>query len=263
MEFAFAPEVTDINAVPEDFRGFYAQAGDKHTLRDDPIVKASVKTILGLNGSLKAARTEAKNYKTKVVDLSGLAEYGATPEEILASVTSKLEEAKLGGDKKGAKELENIKKALQEAHGKELTARDTRIKGLTTQLYAHLVDTTATTAIAELKGVPKLLLPFVRNQVKVDEKDGNLNVQVVDAEGNIRFGATGAPMTIKELVSEMKGQQEFGRLFESETPPGGGTPPGTGKRTQHVTQTTARDQMTSMQKIQAGLAKGQAQRPGR
>ena len=259
MEFAFAPEVTDINTIPEDFRGFYAQEGDKHKLKDDPIVKASVKTITGLNSSLKAARNEAKTYKGKAVDLTPLSEFGATPEEILAAVTSKLEEAKLGGDKKAQKELENIKKALTDSHAKEINTRETRIKGLTEQLYSHLVDSSATAAIAELKGVPKLLLPFVRNQVKVEEKDGKLNVNVVDAEGNTRFGATGQPMTIKELVQSMKGDQEYARLFESEAPSGGGRPPTT-KPSNHATNQNQRDQMSPIQKIQAGLNKGQAQR---
>lgn len=260
MEFAFPAEIADINTVPEDFRGFYAQTGDKHLIKDDPIIKASVKAITGLTGSLKASRAEAKAYKGKIVDLAPLAEYGDAPDKILEAINKKLEDAATGGDAKLKANLENAKKALIDAHKNELGGRDKRIQGLTGQLHRYLVDNTATQVIAELKGVPELLLPFVRTQVKVQEQDGEFTVMVVDDSGNQRYGTTGQPMTIKELVQGMKGDQKYGRLFESETPAGGGTPPGAGRRTGHVQQQTARDQMTPTQKIQAGLNKGQAQR---
>lgn len=262
MEFAFAPEVTDINTVPEDFRGFYAQNGDKFLIKDDPIIKSSVKAIGGLTGSLKAARAEAKAYKSKAVDLAPLAEYGDSPEKILEAINKKLEDAATGGDVKLKANLENAKKALLDAHGKELGARDKRITGLQEQLYKHLVDNNATTVITELKGVPELLLPFIRNQVKVVEADGAFNVQVVDEQGNIRYGTTGAPMTIKELVAGMKGDQKFARLFESEAPQGGGRPPNQRPSNAAVNQ-NRQEGMSSIQKIQAGLNKGQASRPGR
>jgi hypothetical protein len=262
MEFKFTPEIADINTVPEQFRGFYAQAGDKHKLRlDDPVVKVSVETITGMTTALGAARADVKAAKAKAVDLTSLAEYGDSPEKILESVKAKLEEAALQGDGKAKQQLEGIKKALQEAHAKELTGRDTRITALQAQLYTNLVDANATTAIAELKGVPELILPFLRQNVKVEEKDGKLEVRVVDAAGETRYGAQGSPMTIKELVSEMKGQQKYGRLFESEAPNGGGTPPGQ-RRNNAVLQQTDRDKMSPTQKIQAGLRKGQASRPG-
>lgn len=261
MEFKFTPEVADLNTVPEQFRGFYAQAGDKHKLRlDDPVIKTSVETITGMTTALTAARADVKAAKAKVVDLSALAEYGDTPEKILESVKAKLEEAAVQGDGKAKNQLEGIKKALQEAHAKELTGRDTRITALREQLYSHLVDASATAAIAELKGVPELILPFLRQQVKVEEKDGKFEVVVIGQNNEPRYGSTGSPMTIKELVSEMKGQQKYGRLFESESPNGGGMQQQ--RRNNVVTQQTQRDQMTPTQKIQAGLRKGQALRPG-
>ena len=43
-----------------------------------------------------------------------------------------------------------------------------------------LVENEATAAVAEAKGIPDLLLPFIRDQVKVVEEDGEFKVFVVD-----------------------------------------------------------------------------------
>jgi hypothetical protein len=63
-------------------------------------------------------------------------------------------------------------------------------------------------------------------------------------------------MTINELVAEMKGNQTYGKLFESDQQFGGpGMKPGQQKRVP-----AKASDMTSVQKIAAGLGKGQHQR---
>jgi hypothetical protein len=48
-------------------------------------------------------------------------------------------------------------------------------------------------------------------------------VHVVDKAGDIRYsGVTGAPMSIKELVAEMKGHDRYAKLFASEAASGAG-----------------------------------------
>lgn len=262
MEFNFGEnvEVPDLSKVPTQFHGLYAEADGKFKLRDAPEVKGAVEAILGLNKALVASRAEAKAAKGKAVDLSALKDFGSTPDEIKAAIDTKLKELtdELTKGDKAKLNLDKIKADLAAAHSNDLKSKDTRITALTSQLYSHLVKSAATSAIAEAKGVPDLLLPFVENQVKVIEEDGKFQVYVVDSQGDRRYsGVTGQPMTIKELVSEMKGNEKYGRLFESEAPSGQGTPPGQQRRTQTG---TSRDQMSPLQKIQAGLNKGQFQR---
>ena len=139
-----------------------------------------------------------------------------------------------------------------EANKKELEKRDQRNQALQNQLYGLLVENSAVAAVAELKGVPELLLPFIKTQVKVAEENGEFKVQVLDGQGEVRYGATGSPMTIKELVQEMKAQEKYGRLFESEAPAGpGGKPPGSGRSTPVR---PSGKELTSAEKIAQGLA---------
>lgn len=252
MDFEFTP-VDTIDKVPEQFRGIYKQGDDGKYVPDDAY-KGIVEVVTGLNRSLKAARAEAK--ARTPVDLSPLADFGKTPEEIKAGIQNKLKELQdqlaAGGEAK--LNLDKVRSDLAAAHAKDLEKHQTRSQALQNQLYGLLVENAATAAVVELKGVPELLLPFIKNQVKVLEQDGEFKVFVVDGQGDQRYsGVTGQPMTIKELVAEMKANEKYGRLFESEAPAGGGMKPGAGS-------TPPRQQgkvLTANEKIAQGLAKGQ------
>ena len=250
MEFDFAELIDDGNKIPEQFRSLYAEADGKYKLRDDDVVKGARAALVGLNGALKAARSENKTLKGTRIDTSALAEFGEDPVAQVNGAAAKiaeLQQAIASGTKINP---EKIKEDLTVAFSKEKETLVKRNEALTGQLHGLLVDNAATTAIAELKGVPELLLPFVRNQVKVVEADGKLTVNVVDAQGDTRFStATGQPMSIKELVQSMKADAKFGRLFESEVPQGGGSQPGA--QTRNTPQ--APGEKTAADKIHAGL----------
>lgn len=254
MDFDFSP-TESLDKVPEQFRGLYSEAEDgKYAVADS--YKGVAEAVTGLNRSLKAARAEAKAKGDRTVDLSPLADFGQTPEEIKAAITSRIEELQgelaKGGDAK--LNLDKIKADMAAAHSKDLEKATARESALQSQLYGLLVENAATAAVAELKGVPELLLPFIKNQVKVVEEEGAFTVFVVDGQGDRRYsGVTGQPMTIKELVAEMKSNEKFGRLFESEAPNGGGMPPRSG----NVPPRTPGKTLSANEKIAAGLAKNQ------
>lgn len=254
MEFEFG-EVDSLDKVPEQFRGIYAEGeGGKFVVNQS--YKGVAEAVTGLNRSLKAARLEAKANK---VDLTPLSEYGNSPDEIKTNISTKLKELQdqlaQGADAK--LNLDKVRSDLAAAHAKDLDKANVRTQALQTQLYGLLVENAATAAVAELKGVPELLLPFIKNQVKVVEQDGEFKVFVVDAQGDQRYsGVTGQPMTIKELVAEMKGNEKYGRLFESEAPAGGGMPPRGGGQPPKPTGKV----LSANDKIAAGLAKGQFKR---
>jgi hypothetical protein len=258
FDFAANTEVEALDTVPENFRVLYVASDSGFKLNsEDGATSAAVASITGLAKSLTAARGDAKKGK---VDLSALSDYGDTVELIAEGVTTKLEELtkqiKDGG--KAKIDIEKIKADLAVAQAAENTRRDAREQGLQNQLYGMLVTSEATTAITAHKGVPELLMPFVKQQVQVVEEDGKLNAFVVDKDNNQRYsGTTGAPMTISELVVEMKGNAQFGRVFESEAPSGPGTPPAA-RRIAPKPGT----EMSSTDKIAAGLKAGAATRPG-
>lgn len=258
MEFEFTP-VESIDKVPEQFRGLYAQGEDGKFVVNETY-KGVAEAVTGLNRSLKAARAEAK--ARTPVDLAPLADFGKTPEEIKAGITAKMQELQdqlaKGGDAK--LNLDKVREDMTRAHQADLQKHTTRAQALQNQLYGLLVENSANSAVAEMKGVPELLLPFIKNQVKVIEEDGQFNVYVVDSAGDRRYsGITGQPMSIKELVAEMKANEKFGRLFESEAPAGGGMPPRSGSTPPR----TPGKVMTANEKIAAGLNKGQFRARGR
>lgn len=247
MDFDFTP-VDSLDKVPEQFRALYGtQAGQDGKFAVNPDLSKVAEGINGFNRTTKQLREQIKGFKP--TDLSPLAEFGDTPEAIAEAVKAKIAEA---GGAKGMevqKQVDAARASIAEANKKELEKRDQRNQALQAQLYGMMVDSAAVSAVAEAKGVPELLLPFIKQQVKVVEQDGQFKVQVVDGQGEVRYGATGAPMTIKELVTEMKANEKYGRLFESEAPAGGGMRPG---GAQQPRQQAAADR-TSTQKIAHAL----------
>lgn len=108
----------------------------------------------------------------------------------------------------------------------EITSRDERNALLTSTVEELLVTQTARADILAAKGEPELLLPHIAKMTRVSEKDGRFFVEVIDKDGNVRIGDTkGNPMTIAQLVEEMRGSDVFGRAFEGEGTSGTGKEP--------------------------------------
>jgi len=256
MEFDFSPTVESIESVPQDFRGLYAEQDGKHVLRtDDDAVKAAVSAITGLNRSLKAARGEVKTLKTNKVDLSPLSEYGDSPDTILERFNETLADATKGNKTKEefARQIEKVKGDLGSEYASKIEAANQRAEALQGQLHSILVTGEAKSALADAGAIDaELALPFLERQVKVAEEDGKFQVLVVDSAGDPRYsGVTGAPMSLKELVAEMKGQDKFGPLFKSGAGQGGGTPADGARRAPQ--RQVAEGDMTPKQKIAAGI----------
>jgi len=251
MEFDFTPQ-DSLETVPEQFRPLYTpEAGEDGKFSVNPDFAGVATAINGFN---KTAKTLRQQLKGAAVDLSPLAEYGSTPEEIQQGIQAAMQTLKEGAKGKGEevqKQIDSMKEALKAAHAKELGTKDTRIEGLQNQLYQLMVRNEANTAIAREEGIPDLLMPFVEQQIKVSEADGKFNVNVVDADGEIRYGATGGPMSVTELVQEMKTKDMYLPLFKSPGRSGGDTRPGGGSRPPAPRQQA----LSANDKIARGLSK--------
>lgn len=250
MEFDFSQPVDAIDKVPEQFRSLYSEGADGKFLVADQF-KGVAGAFTGVYKTLKTVREEAAQAKKGVVDLSPLAEFGADPASIKAKFDERVAElVAKGGD--ATKAVEKVRGEMTAANKAALDAANAKTTALQNQLYTHLVDSEAVAAIAEAKGTVELLMPFLKNQVKVTDQDGKFIVSVIDAAGEQRYsGVTGSPMTIKELVAEMKANTKYGKLFDSEAAGGTGTPPGSGRRQAPP----AKTELTANQRISAGLKK--------
>lgn len=204
-----------LDAVDEPLRGLYEEADGKFKLRVEGVEDTS-----GLRSALEKERKAARELAKKVQRWEAL---GKSDEEI-AELLRKAEDAETSeAERKG--EWDKLRAQMNEKHEAALKAKDETVGAMRARLNAELVDAKAVAAIAAAKGVPELLLPHVQRHVRVDDE---FNVQVVDAKGDPRVNGKGEPLTIAELVAEMRGSEVFGRAFEGSGHSGSGTPPGSG-----------------------------------
>ena len=212
--------------LAEPIKEFYA-AGDDGDYILDTDLRGDVSR---LSGALEKERKEGKATKTRLEELA--AKYKDIDPEKYNEAVEKL--AALEGEKgKNANEWESQRQQMVDKHNKELeavrgtiTGKDTEIGELTRRLHDNFFAATANEAIGAEKGVPQLLLPHLRQFVKIteDPETKELGYEVVDQKGDRRVDGKGVPLTMRGLLSELKTSDVFGRAFEGSGASGSGTP---------------------------------------
>lgn len=246
----FSQKVEDLNAVPEQFRNVYVKGEGEHegTFVIGEQFSGLTTAVIGLNTSLKAARDEASTAKA---GLKGWEALGENPEAVSTSIQTLTTERNEALDKNKSFDPTKMREQIMgEAQGKiaEATERSSLLQGA---LKHSLVNSAALGAIAKHKGTPELLMPIIQSMVNMTEKDGKFGVQVMDAEGAVRYSPTsGGLMTVDELVEEMKAHPSYGMAFKTDMKAGGGDGGDAGRRGMHNVDTGS---MTAIDKISAGL----------
>ncbi|UTC27959.1 structural protein [Stenotrophomonas phage A1432] len=253
FEFLKNPTVETLDKVPEQFRGFYGEGEGGFVLQDS--FKGTAGAVDGLNKSLKAARRDADEAKRNRPDVSAYAQVGQLmglegDEAMSADALRAGVERIISESKDGKVNWDKMKQSLENGFNTKLSAKDAEIQGMGKSLQKYLVNSAAVSAIAAHKGVPDLLLPHITSRTKVIRDGEDYVVRVVDESGDPRGNASGGFMTVEDLVKELKGHSTFGRAFESESPNGGGKPPGSGTKTPVQRQ----GEKSATDKIKAGLA---------
>lgn len=229
MPLPFTVEVID--SIPEPQRGLYKESNGKFVLDVEGYEDTS-----GLKSALQKEREAAKSATKQAQAWASL---GKSPEEIqqLLEAQRKAEEEK--ATKSG--EWEKLKIQITDQHKTELSKKDERIQTLTKSLERRLIDADATAALAAAKGSPALLLPHVRQKVRVVEDDGDFRVQVIDEAGNPRVNSKGEFLSIADLVGEMRQSDIYGPAFEPTGTTGGGAAsrPASGSKTMTQSQFNA------------------------
>lgn len=206
--------VDSLEAVDEPLRALYEPDGDKFKLKLEGVDTLTQEAV---SAATRKANKEAIDERKKRQAWDRL---GKTPEEIAELLEAQEARALTEAEKKG--EWDKLKTQMNTAHETALKAKDETIGAMRRRLEAELVDAKATAAIAAAKGVPELLLPIVQRFVKVDD---DFNVQVVDAKGDPRVNGKGEPLSISDLIVEMKATELYGRAFDGSGHTGSGTQP--------------------------------------
>ncbi len=207
--------VDKLDDVEENLRSLYVEKDGKFSLAVDGIEDTS---------ALKEAlRKERKRADDAEKQRKAWEKSGKTPDEIQELIEAQEQRALTEAERKG--EWDKLRGQMNEKHAKDLQTKDETIGQMRKRLEAELIDAKAVAEVAAQGGNPKLLLPHVRQHVKVDE---DFNVVVVDAKGVPRVDGKGDPLTISALIAEMKAADDFGQAFKGSEHSGSGTRPNNG-----------------------------------
>lgn len=259
--------VKDITEVPQEYHGLYEQGSDGWSVT--AIAKPLVDAYLGQSKALGDERTKVKSLNgenaarrmaVKALD-DMFTEMGLEGDDKVAAIRAHVTDlqTKVKGGAELKVNLDKIKADMERTKNEALTEKDKVISKKDAALQKYLIKQNATSALTDEKGSVDLLLPHIERYCKVVEEGEEYVVRVVDAQGDFRSDGKGGWMGVKDLVHEMKSQTAYARAFESETPSGSGTRPGSTQQTRPK----AVAEMTATQKIQTGLDKRQYSRDGR
>ena len=208
--------IQKVEDVPEALRGFYTEGEDGKV----HLEAEGIEDVSGLKSALEAERKERRKHERALAAFKDV-----DPEKYQALI--KESEDREAGKAKAAGDWEKREQQLIEKHNKELKTRDDALIAANRTIERTLVDGEATRAIAAAKGSPRLLLPEIKQRVKVLKgDDGDYVLRVVDADGTPRIGKVeggkAAPMTIAELVAELREDAELARAFDGSGASGSG-----------------------------------------
>lgn len=265
MEYEFGKNETvdTLDTVPEQFRGIYAEDPTDKKFKINPAFKGIATAIDGLNGAL---RNERKSTTT----LKGQKDVAAVLKETLGletveEVKAKLDELNSIVAEKSKVDPAKIKADIEKAFSTKEEGYKGQLAKMQSTLDRYLIDSAGTTALAEMKGNIKLLMPIIKSQAVVVADGDEYVVRIKDPAGDYRGNGAGGFMTVADLVKELKASSDYGVAFQSDAPSGGGKQTGrTQPNPQQQRQTPAGSgsdgEKTPMELISAGLA---ARRRGR
>lgn len=205
--------------IREHYRAGTAEEGadGKFVLGVESVNGWALEDVTGLKTTFSKEMTQRKALEREVARFKDI-----DPDKAREALT-KLQEL---GDLDPTKEADKIANTRFEAaktqlltkHQDEIKSREERIGSLTKSVDVLVREQRATAELAEAKGAVELLLPHVLKNTRTVERDGGkFAVEVIDAEGNVRIAnGKGDPMTLKDLVAEMRQSDAYARAFESD-----------------------------------------------
>jgi len=198
-----------------------------------PVEGIELASVTNLRSALQKERSSAENFKKAL----GLFD-GVTADQARTAI-SELEALKTDGgtnrtrdeirselETSYSKKFDVDKETLTKKYTTDIESKDNTIGTLTRQLEKHLIENSAISAITEAEGSPDLLLPLIAQKAKVIPLDnGNLGIRIFGDDDIERLspkaGSTN-PMSIVELVAEMKADSKLGRAFKASGTSGSG-----------------------------------------
>ncbi len=197
---------------------------DKDTFSKDEVAQLIAERNRGLEANRNEALNEAKKLKQRLAALDGI-----DPEEFktLKAEREAAQAQKEEAERKQAEAAGNwksVQEQIEKKHAAEVQRIAAEKDSVLSHLHRTLIDNAAILELAKHSDSPKLLLPHVKSMMKVVNEDGEYAARIVDEKGNVRIGKGqgNAPMTLAELMDEMKQDKEFASAFRGSGSSGGG-----------------------------------------
>jgi len=196
--------------------------GEGTTFTQEELDAKVAEITRGLKENQQKAMDQVAELRGKLKGFEGI-----DPETYKTLVTAHEESQRKQAEEAG--DFAAREKQLVEKHTKELDALKAELAEERGATERYLIDASATSALAEAKGSPKVLLPHIKAHTRIFRENGERVVQVVDERGNQRItDGKGTPMTIGDLIDELKADPDFARNFEGSGSSGGGASRSTG-----------------------------------
>ena len=207
--------VESLDEIPEIARDEYRQDADgKRFIRE--AVAGPGDDLAELKRALEREKAERRKF-ARLAEERG----SVDPEEYKALKAAQEAREREEAERKG--HFDKIIAQKDSQYQQELSKRDADLKAALSAVERYVLDAEIAQAVSAHKGKLKILAPHVKAQLKAINEGGQYRVAVIDADGDERFNPkTNAPMTVAELVAEMKLDPEFGGAFESSGATGGG-----------------------------------------
>lgn len=215
-----------LDAVRKSLDGLSPELQAEYKQQDDGTYILDVQAVGGveladvknLRSALEKERASASEAGRKVKAFGDL-----DPEEARRAIAKVAELSKLDPEKMAEEKSKAAIEQVVAQKNREIQAFKDTITKREAQLNSVLVEQRVTQAIQKEKGNSVLLLPHILKHVRMRElEDGNFVPEVLSTEKTARVDGNGNPMTIEQLIAEVKEQEAFAPCFEGSGATGGG-----------------------------------------
>lgn len=197
-------------------------------LQTESVDGLTVENVSGLRSALEKERKDRETAQALVADLQKAAKAfeGIDINEAKTAMEKYKQFGGMSKDQLVAEAVEANKREMNKVHSVEVTKLQEETRSLLTQLEDATVNRAISDALAhpDIQGNPALMTNVVRQFVKYEVgADGKRYIKVVGKDGQPRVGnANGDPMTVQQLVQELKQQDEYSGGFKGTGSSGGG-----------------------------------------
>jgi hypothetical protein len=213
----------NLDGLTEDEKKHYTEKEGKFCLDVITVNGTSLEDVTGLKKTLEKIRTNERDLTKKLEALQ--TKFKDIDPEEARNALGKIDEIKnWDGDRKITEAVEATKRELAKQHTKIKEQLEEDLTDAQEQLTDALVNTKIVEALQKEQGNIDLLLPHVKRFVRmVRNSEGRFYPEVISENGDPRVGdSDGSPMTVHQLVLEMKTQKTFAAAFPGANATGSG-----------------------------------------